>query len=78
MGADKKANTQGRFEPRAAYLSTRSVELPLSPSVRAAPPLGPSWFQARLPAREKAVSMGADTLELVRVPTSAIATWCCS
>ena len=59
--ADKKANTQGRFEPRAAYLSSFSVELPLSPSARAAPPLGPSWFQARLPAREKAVSMGADT-----------------
>ena len=40
-GADRKANTKGWFEPQASYLSTCSVELPLRPSARAAPPSGP-------------------------------------
>jgi len=30
----KKANTQGRFEPQAAYSSTCSVKLPLKASQR--------------------------------------------
>ena len=53
MGADRNANAQAQFEPQAAYLSTRSVELPLSPSASAAPPLGPRRFIAILPARER-------------------------
>ena len=53
-----------RFESQAAYLSDCSVEFPLRPSARAAPPLGPSLFQARLRARGngggRLVSMGID------------------
>ena len=53
-----------RFESQAAYMIDCSVEFPLRPSARAAPPLGPSLFQARLRARGngggRLVSMGAD------------------
>ena len=37
---------------RLAYLSTCSVELPLSPSARAAPPLEPMRLKLRLQAQE--------------------------
>ena len=66
MGADRRGNTVGRFEPRAAYLSDCSVELPLRPSARAAPPLGPRSLARRLRARTGGgwcwvVSTGIDT-----------------
>ena len=49
MGADTKANTfESWFEGQAAYLSDCSVELPLRPSARAAPPSGPSSLSSRL------------------------------
>ena len=56
-----------RFERRVAYSSDCSVELPLMPSARAAPPSGPRSFCWRLRARERrlvlstVVSTGADT-----------------
>ena len=37
-----------RFERRAAYSSDCSVVLPLRPSARVAPPLGPRWLPFRL------------------------------
>ena len=48
MGADRKANALVREGP--AYSSDCSVELPLRPSARAAPPLGPSLLSRRLRA----------------------------
>ena len=57
MGADRKANIAGAYgswlECRAAYSSDCSVELPVRPSVRAAPPSGPRLFPRRLRARER-------------------------
>ena len=57
MGADTEKRmlrgSEGRFEPQAAYLSTRSVELPVIPLARAAPPSGPSLFSERLRAWER-------------------------
>jgi hypothetical protein len=41
------------FEYRAAYDNEVSVELPLIPSARAAPPSGPSSFPASLRAHKK-------------------------
>ena len=62
MGADTKFG--GWFELQAAYLSDCSVVLPLRPSARAAPPLGPRLFNKRLRAWERVrvlrVSMGID------------------
>jgi len=62
MGADTKFG--GWFELQAAYSSDCSVVLPLRPSARAAPPLGPRLFHERLRAWERVrvlgVSMGAD------------------
>ena len=62
MGIDTKIG--GWFELQAAYLSDCSVVLPLRPSARAAPPLGPRLFHERLRAWERVrvlgVSMGAD------------------
>ena len=62
MGADTKFG--GWFELQAAYLSDCSVVLPLRPSARAAPPLGPRLFNERLRAWERVrvlrVSMGID------------------
>ena len=52
-GADTKAETQSWFELWAAYSSKSSLELPLSPAARAAPPLGPRSFHRRLRARER-------------------------
>jgi hypothetical protein len=63
MGADTKFG--GWFELQAAYSSDCSVVLPLRPSARAAPPLGPRLFNERLRAWERVrvlrVSMGADS-----------------
>ena len=64
MGADRKANTRWLwFERQAAYSSDCSVELPLRPSARATPPLGPRPLLRRLRAEEcgwwLGVSMGA-------------------
>ena len=53
VGIDRKANTRGWFERRAAYASDCSVELPLRPSARAAPPSGPRQFSRRLRAWEQ-------------------------
>ena len=53
MGADRKANTQGLVRGRAAYSSDCSVELPLRPSARAAPPSGPRQLLHRLRAWEQ-------------------------
>ena len=53
MGADRKANIGGLwFERQAAYSSDCSIELPLRPSARAAPPLGPRLLFRRLRAEE--------------------------
>ena len=53
-GADTGNQTlESRFERRVAYSSDRSVELPLMPSARAAPPSGPSRLPCRLRARER-------------------------
>ena len=51
--------------PSSLYFSDCNVELPLSPSARAAPPSEPSMFSERLRAWEqgrvlRALSMGAD------------------
>jgi len=75
MGADTKFG--GWFELQAAYSSDCSVVLPLRPSARAAPPLGPRLFNERLRAWERVrvlrVSMGADrkakTREPIRAPS---------
>ena len=59
----ERRTLKSRFEPQA-YPSRRSVELPLRPSARAAPPSGPRPFPPRLRARERLVMgsvMGADT-----------------
>jgi hypothetical protein len=65
MGADTKFG--GWFELQAAYSSDCSVVLPLRPSARAAPPLGPRLFNERLRAWERVrvlrVSMGADSAQ---------------
>ena len=53
MGADTKAHTRELVHRRAAYFSERSVELPLRPSARAAPPSGPRSLFRRLGARER-------------------------
>ena len=50
MGADTKANTRELVRSQAAYSSESSVELPLRPSARAAPPSGPRSFCRRLRA----------------------------
>ena len=47
------ALTEGLCEPRAAYSSDCSVELPLRPSARAAPPSGPKRLFVRLRAWEQ-------------------------
>ena len=47
------ALTEGLCEPRAAYSSDCSVELPLRPSARAAPPSGPRRLFVRLRAWER-------------------------
>ncbi len=53
-GADTNANTRGSwFDRRAAYSSDRSVELPLRPSARAAPPSEPRLLCVRLRGRER-------------------------
>ena len=46
----ERRTLKSRFEPQA-YTSSCSVELPLSPSARAAPPSEPSSFFERLRAR---------------------------
>ena len=51
MGADTTFG--GWFELQAAYSSDCSVVLPLRPSARAAPPLGPRLFNERLRAWER-------------------------
>ena len=49
MGADTKRQTlESWFEGQTAYLSNCSVELPLRPSARAAPPSEPRLFPHRL------------------------------
>ena len=50
----ERQKLKSRFEPQA-YYSRRSVELPLRPSARAAPPSGPMPFPPRLRARERLV-----------------------
>ena len=57
-GACQRALTReqtlgSQFERRVAYLSDRSVELPLMPSARAAPTSGPSRLSCRLRSRER-------------------------
>ena len=52
-GADTKANALVREGP--AYSSDCSIELPLRPSARAAPPSGPNWLYRRLRARSRQV-----------------------
>ena len=62
MGADRKANALVPEGP--AYSRDCSVELPLRPSARAAPPLGPSLLSRRLRAWWRQVVRhvkGADT-----------------
>ena len=66
MGADTKTNTWELVRAKAAYLMDCSVVLPVRPSARAAPPLGPRLFFTRLRTWEREagavrVSMGADT-----------------
>ena len=41
------------FDRRAAYFSERSVELPLRPFARAAPPLGPRLLLETLQGRKR-------------------------
>ena len=54
------------FERQAAYSSVCSIELPLRPTARAAPPSGPRSFNRRLQApKQRRVSMGADMNERV-------------
>ena len=53
MGADTKAHTRELVHRRAAYFSERSVELPLRPFARAAPPLGPRLLLETLQGRKR-------------------------
>ena len=60
------------FESRAAYPSDCSVELPLSPSARAAPPSGPRLVKLRLRAGKKA---GVEFQRALTRKTNTIGCW---
>ena len=69
-GADRERRTLGNwFEPQTVYSSRCSVELPLRPNARAAPPSGPSLLPRRLRARTGVAGVGKCQRALTQMQT---------